>query len=272
MTEWFSLIFLILLIIVPVGLLIWLAFFTDSFLVQNITVVDARPHTTERIEEIVSEVSGKNIFFIQSDLLEGAIQSEVPQVRTVHIARKLPATLKVIVQEKEPKLLVLSQANYYFVDQQGIAYEEASLDTLPGVVLPVVKNTSTEGELTVGTSVVDEEFVDFVQVVGEQLPEYVGSQVAEIRIPSLAAREVHFLLDSNIEARFDSTRSPLVQLSILEKLLENTITEEERANLEYVDTRIPNRVYYRTRGGAELESGASLPTFSPTPTPSADTE
>lgn len=244
--RWLSITLLVFLIFLPLGFLGWLAFATDTFAIANITVVDARPHTVEEINTLLAQELGKNILFVRTDTREQQIARELPQVRTVHVARVLPNTLKVIVQEKTPALLFLSKGKYYFVDDQGIAYEEARLDTLPGTVLPTVKNNDREADIRLGIPAVEERLVSFVVSGQERVAEVAGAQVAEIRIPSLAAREVHFLLNNNWEIRFDIMRDTNAQLEVLRKLLENTITPEERAVLEYIDLRIPNRVYYKT--------------------------
>lgn len=270
---WLPAIALLALVLVPLCLLGWLIFFTDIFVVQAITVTDARPHTTQSVRQIIAEYIiqnpvSKNIFFIQSDSLEQQIAGRLPQVRTVHVARALPGTVKAIVQEKTAALLFVSNATYYFVDDQGIAYEEARLETLPGTILPTVKNIDSGSQVTVGVPVVAKSFVDFVQFMDHELPAMAQAAVVEIRIPSLSAREVHFLLSNNWVIRFDVTRPPAGQLETLKKLLAGTVPPEEQQRLEYIDLRIPDRVYYKTK-----DAPPARPAVSPRPTPpTADTE
>ncbi|HLC48978.1 MAG TPA: FtsQ-type POTRA domain-containing protein [Candidatus Andersenbacteria bacterium] len=243
--QWSSIVFLLLIIIVPFCILVWLLFFTQTFAVSAITTVDAKPSTQESIQTIMKDSSGKNILVIPTDQLEQKILHDVPQVRDVHIVRKLPGTLKVIVQEKKPALLLISGGSYYFVDTEGIAYENASLDVLPGVVLSTVKNSDPDAIVKLGANAVESSFVAFITEAQEKLPEITGAQIAEMRIPSLATREVHFLLDKNWRILMDTTRSAADQMGILSRLLEDTITPEELQTLEYIDLRIPNRVYYK---------------------------
>ncbi len=243
--EWSSIAFLALLIIAPLCILGWLLFFTHTFAVSAITVVDAKPNTQESVRALSQDSTGKNILFISTEQLEQKILHDVPQVRDVHILRKLPGTLKIIVQEKKPALLLVSGGSHYFVDAEGIAYENASLDVLPGVVLPTVKNSDSLAEVTLGTNAVDASFVNFMMEVQAKLPEITHAQIAEMRIPSLATREVHFLLDRNWKILMDTTRSAEDQLDILGRLLEDTITTEEQQTLQYIDLRIANRVYYK---------------------------
>jgi hypothetical protein len=234
---------LVLVVVVPIGLFAWLFFYTDVFMVQAVTVVDARQHTTDAARDIInSQLSrnplGHNIFFVQTEVLEADIEAELAQVKDAHVIRKLPGTIKVIIQEKTPALLLLSNGQYYFVDQQGVPYEKASLETLPGIVLPTVKNDDQNAVVTLGASIVESSFVSFLESLQEGLPETIGSEVAEIHIPSLSAREVHVVLDT--------TRGASSQLDLLSQLLGATISADVKNGLEYIDLRIPNRIYYRS--------------------------
>ena len=250
--PWLSVVLLALLIVVPLALFIWMVFATDLFRVQAVTVLDGREHTTVAAERLIEEELAtvplqRSIFFVQTEALESRLLSNLPQVRVVRVERKLPDTLRVLLQEKTPVILLLSNGRYYLVDEAGLAYEEAQLHTLPGIALPTVKNADTEAAVTLGGPTISAEFVSFMQHVMEHLHEAVDGQAAEIRIPSLAAREVHIILDSNWVIKFDVTRDPAGQLAILGRIVREMLSEEERAALEYIDLRIPNRVYYKTR-------------------------
>ncbi len=245
--EWSSVAFLACITLGPVFLFGWLLLFTQTFAVSAITVVDARIGTEQQIRDSTDSLRGKNLLFLQTEILAGRLLGDIPQIKNVHIVRKLPGTLKIIVQEKTPLLLLLSNGSYYFVDAAGIAYETASLDSLPGVVLPVVKNTDQDGQVTLGAPAVDESFVAFITEVQKKIPDITRAQVVEMRIPSLTAREVHFLLDRNWNILMDTTRNASAQLDVLERLLKHTVTTEEQQTLQYIDLRIPNRVYYKTR-------------------------
>ncbi len=243
--EWSSLVFLILLFVGPIAILGWLVFFTTTFSVVSVTVVDAKENTEAAVRAIAEEHKGENILFAPTEQIEQRILRDVPQVRDAHIIRKLPGTLKIIVQEKTPALLLISNGSYYFVDQDGIAYANVSLDLLPGVVLPTVKTTESTASVTLGARAVDAAFVDFISEIQQSLPDIAHAQIVEMSIPSLAAREVHFFLDRNWKIMMDTTRSAASQLTILSRLLASTISEEEAKTLVYIDLRIPNRVYYK---------------------------
>ncbi len=250
--PWLSVVLLVALIVVPVGLFLWMVFSTDLFRVQALAILDGREHTTIEAERLINEELNhvpmqRTIFFVDPEVLENRLLRELPQLRTVHIERKLPATLRVVLQEKTPVLLLLSNGSYYFVDEAGVPYEKAELHNLPGVVLPTVKNADQTATVELGGSAVAPEFVAFLQHIMEHLEDTISAKVAEIRIPSLAAREVHVILDTNWVIKFDVTRDPAGQLAILGRIVKEMLPPEEQGRLEYIDLRIPNRVYYKTK-------------------------
>ncbi|HLD26143.1 MAG TPA: FtsQ-type POTRA domain-containing protein [Candidatus Andersenbacteria bacterium] len=253
LVPWLSIGLLVTLVLGAVVLFAWLLFFTDIFTVQAVTVVDAREHTGEHAREIIDSklqqmALSRNIFFVQTEVLEAALYDALPQVRTVHVQRKLPGTIKAVVQEKTPVVLLLSSGRYYFVDDSGIPYEEARLETLPGIVLPTIRNDDTQTPVTLGVVALAPEFVAFLQAIQAGLPTIAGSEVAQIRIPSLSSREVHVVLGNNWTIKFDVSRSAERQLTLLSQLLSSMVSETEKQQLEYIDLRVINRVYYRTRG------------------------
>jgi len=262
--EWLSIGLLVLIILGPAVMLGWLVLFTSTFTIQAVTIVDAREQTADAIRGLSAAMLGDNILSTQTTLLEQRIRNNIPQVLDVHVIRKLPATLKIIVQEKTAALLLISNGKYYFIDSRGLAYEEARLESLPGTVLPIVKNQDPGSRAEVGLPVVTENFVTFVLEGSARLPEISGAEVVEIRMPSLAAREAHFLLENNWLIRFDSTREVAGQLAILNELITHTIPTEELPEIEYIDLRIPNRIYYRTRSASrEAQVSATAPVIAP---------
>lgn len=256
--EWLSIVLLVLFIAGPISILGWLVFFTDTFSIQEVTVVDARDNTKQAITDKMKPLLGKNILFIETSSLKQSILTDIPQVRDVLIARKLPSALKITVQEKQPALLLLSNGQYTFIDKNGIAYENAQLDTLPGIVLPTIKNTGKDTEVTLGAPAVSPDFVQFIADAEKSISDITSATVAEYRIPSLSAREVHVLLTNNWLIKFDTTRPLSVQLDVLKRLLQHTISPEDQGKIEYIDLRIPNRVYYKLSG-----------TYEPEPTPTS---
>lgn len=240
-----SIAFLFTIIVGPASFLLWLAFFTSTFDVHNITVVDARDSTTDMIHEKMNSSIGENILFINTSLIKQRLLDEIPQLRDIYIMRKLPSTLKVIVQEKQPAVLLLSNKAYFVVDDHGLVFEEARLETLPGVDLPIVINKDDTSTVMLGSPAFEPSFVTFLMDIQQELPKTVDARIAHLSIPSLAARELHVQLNTNWLILFDTTRGAHQQLSVLERLLNGTVPEESQSKIDSIDLRIKNRVYYK---------------------------
>lgn len=250
-SSWAPTVFLSAIIITSISLFFWFLLATDVFVVKAVTVLDAREQTTTAIQDIVEQQLaaapfGRTIFLVQTGTIADAIRRHLPAVRTVSVIRTLPGTLRVVIQEKKPAVILLSNGTYYFVDETGVPFEEAHLETLPGIVLPTVKNDDQSAVVTIGVPAVAPSFVSFITYVQKHLPEVLAAEVVEIHIPSLAAREVHVLLNSNWRLLFDVTRDPAKQLGILQRVANELISPEEQTQLQYIDLRIKDRVYYRS--------------------------
>jgi cell division septal protein FtsQ len=247
--SWIYAALLGLLIIIPVGLFVWVLIATEVFDIRTIAVVDAEARTAEQImstvEEIAGQTPGRSLFLIDPAQVEGKIKQKLPQIRSVYVMRQLPGTLRIVAQEKVTEILLLTGGQYYLVDAEGIAYQEARLDDLPGLVVPTVKSRNPESEVKLGTPVVSAEFIKFVAEVEQELPEIIEAEVVEVNIPSLAAREVTFQASNNWRIHFDIIRAPGRQLKLLQELIETTLTPEEKQSVDYIDLRIPNRIYYK---------------------------
>jgi cell division septal protein FtsQ len=243
-------------VFVPLSLLTWFIFFTHTFSVHTVSVQNARPDTTAAIEQLVHDQIAldersrlkQTIFFVPTKVLERRIVTQLSSVQAVRVTRELPGTIKVVVQEKTPALLLLAANTYYFVDAEGIAYEQAKLENLPGIVIPTIKNKDTDANVIIASPVVSADLVKFVTAIQKELPNQIGAQVVDIFIPSLAAREVSFRLDNNWEIRFDTTRPAENQLSLLKQVLDTTIPPADKPSIEYIDLRIADRIYYKIRG------------------------
>jgi hypothetical protein len=80
-----------------------------------------------------------------------------------------------------------------------------------------------------------------------RLPERFSVSAAEFTIPSVGAEEINVRTDAGWLLLLD-VRQPLAdQLGALEKVVTEELAPEDLKRLDYVDLRIPGKVYYRLR-------------------------
>lgn len=251
--RWWSIFLLGLSIALPLGgFLVW---FYPQLPITQVKVVGVNEAAADRIAESAwvflqrqAAFAGRpNLLLVSRELLEREILSRYPLVQSVKVERLLPGLLKITLTPKRPEVIFYSGRRYYYVDKDGMAFAEVSFTHLPGVDLPIVKVAAGEAEVQLGSRILSPAFVSFVRELQAGLPRQTKLQIAALTIPSVATRELTVQVNEGWRILFDTERSPTHQLQALVKVLAEVIPREERAKLEYLDLRVPRKVYYRFR-------------------------
>lgn len=88
------------------------------FQLANIDVDGNRALSSQRALEMVPVEKGTNIFAVDLDAIETAIESD-PRVEEVSIRRLLPSTIIITIREREP-IMFVSGAELHGLDEQGL--------------------------------------------------------------------------------------------------------------------------------------------------------
>jgi cell division septal protein FtsQ len=251
--RWWSLVLLLFSILLPLGgFMVW---FYPQLPVKTVRVLGVDERMAKLTEEVVwvflrrqASFAGKpNLLLVSRELLEEEILSRFPLVQSVKVERLLPGLLKITLTPKKPELIFYSGKRYYYVDRNGFAFAEVSFAHLPGVDLPIAKIGAGEVTVQLGSRILSPSFVSFVRELQSSLPRLTKLQIATLTIPSVATRELTVQVNEGWRILFDTERSPIQQIQALVKVLAEVIPRDERSKLEYLDLRVPRKVYYRFR-------------------------
>ncbi len=163
------------------------------------------------------------------------------------------------ITERKSLLLWCSGGPCYIVDEKGYAYSGADFES------PEIKENNlirladiSAKPVNPGEKVLDEDYINFILELTEEikkealidiLDEYqTACRAAEdLRVKTSAGWDIYF--SGQIPAK-QSTRT-------LKTFLEKEMNEEERKNLEYIDLRVENKVYYKFKNQEEDENSHS---------------
>ncbi len=244
---WERIIF-ILITIVLAGAIFYFLFISRYFEITDVAVTGVRESIIENIEDEVEEkVEGmriKNIFLFRASKTEKELEKKFYLLKSVRVCRKLPGIIKIEASEKEPVAIIHSGQHYFFLDADSFAFEEVSLTRLAVTALPIIENKGSNKKIEIGDKVLSPRFMDFVLKLQEVLPAETELEIIEISIPAFASREVHVRVKDNILIYFDIQRTVESQVLALKKTLAEVITQEEREQLQYIDLRVENKVFY----------------------------
>ncbi len=242
--RWFWL--AVVLLILPPALVY---LFTGSiFQVTEIQIVGASTLAPADIlpiveREIVSKIaflSSRSIFLINRARISDKLILTFPQLNSVKVKRSFPRSVVVfVVERKAVASWCRNDGECFLIDRGGVIFEKAPDDAQ----LVIIKGG--DGAVSLSGRPISSSEMEFIIKASRGLKGIVHPVTFNVNNPDVFVRTTE-----GWEVRFTLTKSPRIQTEKLILVLENTIPEEKRAKLDYVDVRFQDRVYfkYRERG------------------------
>ncbi len=113
-----------------------------------------------------------------------------------------------------------------------------------------VLNNENNKEIIVGENYVDAEYVNFISLARSGMESDLEIFLEkEMRTPSIVSSDIELKTKEGWSVFLNEKISVGKELEMLQVVLENKITAEQRKNLEYIDLRTENRVYYKFKNG-----------------------
>lgn len=130
----------------------------------------------------------------------------------------------------------------FYVDREGVVFEEAPLTF--GALIVLVKDFSGD-EISLGARIAEPKTVKFILDARDWLAKNSDVSLAEFSIDK-EDRQLRGLTSDGWQIVFNDSQTAAEQGFIIKKILEQEI-KDKRRDLEYVDLRIENRIYYKYR-------------------------
>lgn len=244
------------------GTVTYAAFFSSylalaEWHVTGLSLVDEQAFRTTVDDELSFKYLGfiprSGFFLIQPGKLERLLKERYPLVKNVTATRIFPDKLAISVEERDTILLWCVSGSCAHILEDGSAFpvtdayreEENQSRTL------TLLDESAE-PIRYGPAVYDQAFVALTISLKAALEKRFGIATEnEIRLSSRFANELRMKTKDGFEI-YIGTRIPLeTSLTALGLILEKELQKERLADLEYIDLRTENRVFYRFREGTE---------------------
>lgn len=234
--------------------------FWPFFQIKNIEISGSPRFSPEALAKLIESKIEKEVLFLRTasiflaDLSEisRSILQEFPTIEQVEPKRKWPSGLSVNIKERETRgwwcqikeelnpirNIVSNGARECFaIDKWGIIFEQASQEATPALIII----SEEEKNARLGEQVLDEPIMAAVLTAYKKLREELKIEVNEF---VLSANKLTARTTEGFEIYFDKTGDITQQIFNLQTLLEKERLLE-RENLEYIDLRFSNRVYYK---------------------------
>jgi len=240
----FFLVFILVFIIL--GISFYIFSFAPFFQIKEIQIYgektipanDLKTVLNEKIEKRIFSFFSKSIFLINPKKIESEFLQKYPKISKIEIKRKLPSTLILNIQEREPVGIFLVDDKKFFVDSTGIIFEEAQSEDN----FLKIRTSDVFSNIELGRKVITKELMAFILDAKEKIQQNFQLKIEEAFIVSeerinLKTSEGWFLYLNSENLDW--------QLRKLKTVLEKEIPKEKRTLLEYIDTRFGNFASYK---------------------------
>jgi hypothetical protein len=210
-------------------------FYSKYFEIKEVIIEGNSLLTREQIKADMP--AGGNIFLFDSEKLKNTIMTKYPEIKRIDLYRGLPNALKVVVVERDGKLVWQSGDNKYLISSDGDVTRQ--IVGTEGDGMPVVTDKRALPVET-GKRLLSPNFIAFIINVNAGFFEETNIKPKDFMID-----ETTFDVSLNTEAGFyvklNSLRSSKKQLGSLKLIL----VEKRQDIKEYVDLRIDGWAYYK---------------------------
>lgn len=230
----------------------------------QINISGTRALSSEAIKSLIwEETSGnyaflvpkRSIFLIKEKSLVSKLKDEFPRIQEVSLERYLPDLLTANVVERD-LWAILCNDNFtpdnqedidcVFIDDEGRALDHAPNSS--GSL--VVKIKTDFSSLPLGEHVLEPALAKYLKDFGEKLEIGISSKVIAYELSSILLGEFRITLDDGFFLIVARKADVGNVLKVLKTVLDEEV-KEKRINLEYIDLRFGNKVFYKLQGGAK---------------------
>lgn len=235
-----SMLFLIRLIFLIV--LVYIFLFSSLFKIQVVEIFGNKEVSSEEIKD---NFNYGNIFLTTENKVRDNLIKKIPKISDLEISKNLiNRSVKLTIEERERLGIAChvkeETENCFYIDNQGVIFEDAPQTS--GSLILLIKDYS-QREFYLGKKIFEQRIVDFISRARQDLSSEIGLIALDFNVLSFPSKDLKVMTSEGWYIIFDLEGDIKNQLLSLKAALEEKI--QERENLEYVDLRIENRIYYK---------------------------
>jgi len=227
-------------------IIFYLVYFYSFFQIKKIEISGNQKVSTEDIKNLIEInlpikilfFNSKSIFLADLKKIEEEILNQFPQIGKVNFRRSFPEKLVFLVEERKPVAIFEKGEELFFIDNEGIIFEKVSGNDN----WLIIRDPNFRREPKLGEVIVEKEKISQILKIQSGLKELkieiVSTEIASqqrINVKTVEGWEIYFNPQNDVSQ----------QVFNLGLILKEKISPEERRNLEYVDLRFGNQVYYK---------------------------
>lgn len=237
---------------------VWAVMWSPLLNVRHLELRGVQHTTSEEVLEATDLGSSTNILRVSTDVVQERIET-LPWVKKASVARVLPGTLRIKIEERKPALALSMGAAHWMVDESGRVLAAGK-----GEDLPVLAGADVEG-IEPGMNIEVHQLVGGLRVY-RSLSDDVRSRVAAIFAPT--PERITLALTDGSQVRYGSAELLAAKSNVLRSLLARL--ERDGMTAAYIDLRVPTSPAVSPVVTAPAVPTTTVPTTTPATTTTTD--
>lgn len=224
-------------------------FYISKFRIKNINVDGINILSEAEIQNITNNIlsqkiakifPGDNIFLVnKNDIKEDAL-SKFLRIKNINVSRKFPDTLSIVIEERKTWAVfcALNSSGCFLVASDGLLFDNA-LDFQGGLLLKI-QNERIQ-KLGLGDFIMGNKELVRLTTFKNSLEEYMDDRIVKIILKDGGIYELYF---DGWYTIIDKDNDPEIAMANFILALNSEI-KDDYEDLEYIDLRFGNKVFYR---------------------------
>lgn len=237
---------------------IYTLFFADFLRVKKVIVTGTVDLSSQSIEMAVRDVlaskrwwviPGNALLVVKSTAIESRLANQYKKISAVTVSRVFPDMLIVQVIERQFLLVWCSGEKCFLMDGEGVPYaladfESPEIKENEGKV--VVVRDESASSIAEGVALLDREYLHFITAIGQEIENKTGVHLRrKFRTPRAVAGDIAVDTEEGWAVMLSREIGIEKSASSLAVVLSEAIPKDKRGELEYIDLRTENKVYYK---------------------------
>ncbi|MFA6974171.1 MAG: FtsQ-type POTRA domain-containing protein [Parcubacteria group bacterium] len=247
-----------LLLLIFVGSTLYLLFFSPFLLVTKTTIGGTQDLDADALRRVadatiagkyVNVVAKNNLILINKEQVKKALTDRFKRLEDVQVTKKFPDTLVISVRERKSMVILCSAGACFIIDNSGVPYALADFasNELQENNLLVINDDGNKA-IKLGEETLEQACMQYLLDIKDKLKSDLNIAIDKnFHTPQLVSGDIRATTSEGWKIYFDNALPIQKAVDTLKLVLTDKIGEEKRGNLEYVDLRTENKVYYKLK-------------------------
>ncbi|MDP1619643.1 MAG: FtsQ-type POTRA domain-containing protein, partial [bacterium] len=201
-------------------------------------------------------LDGSNLILASRSGIEKALKDKFKKIESVEIDKRFPDRLLINIKEHRSIMVFCSGPSCYVIDRNGRAYAQADFQSseLDEQKLIVLRDLS-QRNLPMAEVSIEIGLAEFLKKVKNAMDRDLNLKIKqEWSTPILISGNLRAETAEGWKIYFNYAIDADKEIEMLETVLKNSLDGIARADLEYIDLRLDNKVYYKLKSAPAVEN------------------